>query len=584
MSKKTYKLYLLALVVFLFHFQLSGKTSVDSLQRLLQNKKGEEKLQILETLSDLYINKDLDSSLFYLKQMKEVAIQAQNIKYEAIANTSLGLNYFYNGNFFEAEDYLQQAIQIQKQLKDTLNLAHSYNVLAGIYGESGQYLKSINTLFEAIRIFEIQSNQKGLVTAYNNLSFLYMKLEEYKKAIAYSNKAIGLIDKNHIDYNKGFSYSNLGICYKESENYDTALMYYQKALNQYKVHETLNAIPILYQSIGILYGFRLNKQDSALVYFEKGITMAKEYDPNSLIELYYSLGQLYEDRKEYDRSLEAFNKSLRAAENSADLSGKMQAHYEIYRINKIQNQLSAALNHFENYMALKDSIDTQKTKTSITQLVEKYENDKNKILIQQLKEKQKADKRLKIAMISGIAFLIVLLASILNALFQRKKRHLLEQELLNTEKQKVEEELLFKNKQMASQTLMMMQKNKMLQELSSSIDEAENKPSDELPKFLNTFRNQINRNIQSEKDWDLFKLYFEQVNKTFFQNLININPDLTQHDLRLAALIKLRFNIKEAAAVLYLSPNSIKGARSRLRSKLHLETLDDLAMFIESID
>lgn len=235
-------------------------------------------------------------------------------------------------------------------------------------------------------------------------------------------------------------------------------------------------------------------------------------------------------------------------------------------------------------MILKDSIDTKETKTSISRLVEKYENDKNKILIEQYKVKQKADQRLKAALIAGIGFLAILLVFIVYALFQRKRRNNLEQELLRAEKLKVDEELHFRNKQLASQTLMMLQKNNMLQELHESIKKAANKPSDKLPFFLNSLRNQINRDLHSEKDWELFKLYFEQVNKTFFQKLKAINPGLTQNDLRLAALIKLRFNIKEAASVLNLAPSSIKGARSRLRVKLNLDESQDLAIFIENIE
>ncbi|MBT3384536.1 MAG: tetratricopeptide repeat protein [Prolixibacteraceae bacterium] len=565
-------------------FNLSGSSPVDSLKILLNEKHGVEKFSVLEQLAEHYINSNLDSNFYYLNQLKNEAVKSQNRKYEAIANTSIGLNCFFNGKYFDAEEYLQQAIILQKQIKDTTELAHSYNVLAGVYGESGQYSKSIIILFDAIDIFESQNNLKGMVTAFNNLGFLYMKLEDYRKAMEYYKKAIPVIDKNQLDNNKGFLYSNIGICYKEFNQYDSALVYYQKALEQYKANETINAIPILYQSLGNLYGFRLNKPDSALFYFEEGIKLAKQYDPNSLIELYHSLGQLYSNQKEYKKSVNAFNESLTFANNSEDLSGQMQAYFELFQVEKEINQLAKAIEHFENYMILKDSIDAKETKTNIARLVEKYENDKNKILIQQLNIKQKADERLMIAMFAGITLLIILLTFIVFALFQRKKRNKLEKELLNAEKQTVEEELQFKNKQMASQALMMMQKNKMLQGLHESIQDAKKEPLEKMPQFLNIFKNQINHNLQSEKDWELFKLYFEQVNKTFFRNLETINPELTQNDLRLAALIKLRFNIKEAASVLNLAPNSIKGARSRLRIKLHLENSEDLALFIAGIE
>jgi len=326
------------------------------------------------------------------------------------------------------------------------------------------------------------------------------------------------------------------------------------------------------------------KTDSALRYFNEGIELAKQYDPNSLTELFYSLGQLHSELKNFDKSCDAYKQSLDMADKNKDVDGQMKVHFEMYKNKKATGELADAIRHFEDYMVLKDSIDTRETKISISRLVEKYENDKNKILIEQYKVKRKADQRLKAALIAGIGFLAIFLIFIGYALFQRKRRNKLERELLKAEKRKVEEELQFKNKQLASQTLMMLQKNNMLQELLETIKEAETRPPEKLPAFLNSFRNQVKRDLHSEKDWELFKLYFEQVNKPFFSRLKQINGKLTQNDLRLAALIKLRFNIKEAASVLNLSPNSIKGARSRLRAKLGLNEMQDLAIFIENIE
>jgi len=572
------------LLILLFQFRLSGETNVDSLKGLLPQSIGVEKLQTLEKLSDYYINTNLDSSFYYLMLLKNAASRSQNIKYEAIAFTSLGLNYFYKGKYFDAEDHVQKAIKLQKQIKDSSNLADSYNFLAGIYGESGQYLKSIYTLFEAIAIFEIKNDQKGLVTAYNNLGFLYMKLDDYGKAMQYYKKAIYIINNNHLNNNKGFLYSNIGICYKEFNKNDSALIYYRKGLIQYRVNQTLNAIPMLYQSIGNLYGFRLNQIDSALYYFHQGIEIANEYDPNSLIELYYSLGLILKNQGKYSESIHAFKISLANAENNNNLNGQMQAHYEMYQTYKRINDLQSAIKHFEFYTNIKDSVDSQKTKTTIARLDEKYQNDKNKLLIQKLKQEQISDQQLKIQMLLGIAILFILLVFILFAFFQRKKRNKLEKSLMNVENQKMEKEIRFHNKQLASQALMMMQKNKMLQSLYITLQEAGEHPPENCSGLLNGIQNQVRISLHSDKDWELFKLYFEQVNKSFFKELKKINPSLNQHDIRLAALIKLRLNIKEAASVLNLSPNSIKGARSRLRGKLHLKSGENLTEFIEHID
>ncbi|MCD6200944.1 MAG: tetratricopeptide repeat protein [Bacteroidales bacterium] len=542
-----------------------------------------ERLHTLEELSDYYLNNNLDSCIFYAGLLKKEAIKTHNTGFEGAAYTSLGLCSYYRGKYFEAENYLLKAIRLQEEIKDSERLAHSYNVLSGIYGETGQYNKSTKILYKVIKFYESKDDRKGLLTAFNNLGYLYMKLEDYPKAMEYYLKAIDIIHKNHPDRNKGFLYSNLGICYKEFGQYDSAYFYYKKALEEYKSHKTLNAIPMLYQSIGNLYGFRLEQPDSAFYYFNRGISLAKQYDPNSLIELYYSLGLLKERQKKYRASIDAFDKSLVVAENTNDLTGQMQAHLELFRVNKSTNRLSEAINHFQKYDFLKDSINNNETRTTIARLEEKYKNEKNQVYIEKLKAQQKADKNLKAAMILAIIFLLAFLGIILYGIFQRKRRNKLEKELLRKEKEKVDEELRHQNRQLASQALMMMQKSRMLKSLYQSLKEAPTE-AELLPKFLNSLKHQIQSNIRSEKDWKLFRLYFEQVNKTFFQKLKAINPELTQNDFRLAALIKLRLNIKEAATVLNLSPNSIKGARHRLRIKLGLKGEDDLAAFVEKIN
>ncbi len=63
-------------------------------------------------------------------------------------------------------------------------------------------------------------------------------------------------------------------------------------------------------------------------------------------------------------------------------------------------------------------------------------------------------------------------------------------------------------------------------------------------------------------------------------------PPLTSITLvyfRLAALISLNLNIKETAALLNISPNSVKLARHRLRQRLAIKTGVDLHVFLHNL-
>ncbi len=87
-----------------------------------------------------------------------------------------------------------------------------------------------------------------------------------------------------------------------------------------------------------------------------------------------------------------------------------------------------------------------------------------------------------------------------------------------------------------------------------------------------------------DKDWNNFKLYFENVHREFFIRLNQDFPDLTPNELKLAALIRLNLNIKESALILGISPESVKTARYRLRKKLNLEQETSILNFFLELE
>ncbi len=93
----------------------------------------------------------------------------------------------------------------------------------------------------------------------------------------------------------------------------------------------------------------------------------------------------------------------------------------------------------------------------------------------------------------------------------------------------------------------------------------------------------INQSQKTEKDWELFKKYYESVNKDFNRKLSKINNNLSTHDYRLAVLISLSLNIKETAALLNISPARVKIARHRLRARLNVRKGEDLYAFLSGL-
>ena len=73
-----------------------------------------------------------------------------------------------------------------------------------------------------------------------------------------------------------------------------------------------------------------------------------------------------------------------------------------------------------------------------------------------------------------------------------------------------------------------------------------------------------------QDNWQRFQLSFEAVHSGFIQILAEAHPELSPADIKLSIFIKLGMNTKDISNLLYLTPESVKVARYRLRKKLGL--------------
>jgi DNA-binding CsgD family transcriptional regulator len=89
--------------------------------------------------------------------------------------------------------------------------------------------------------------------------------------------------------------------------------------------------------------------------------------------------------------------------------------------------------------------------------------------------------------------------------------------------------------------------------------------------------------LLTDEDWSNFKKLFEKLNPGFFDFFIENFPEVTNAEVRLAALIKLNLSNLEMARTLGISPDSVRKTNLRLRKKLTIEGLDELTLFIKQI-
>ena len=83
-----------------------------------------------------------------------------------------------------------------------------------------------------------------------------------------------------------------------------------------------------------------------------------------------------------------------------------------------------------------------------------------------------------------------------------------------------------------------------------------------------------------QDNWQRFQLSFEAVHSGFIQILAEAHPELSPAEVKLCIFLKLGMNTKDISNLLYLTPESVKVARSRLRKKLGLSLTHNLHSYL----
>ncbi len=74
-----------------------------------------------------------------------------------------------------------------------------------------------------------------------------------------------------------------------------------------------------------------------------------------------------------------------------------------------------------------------------------------------------------------------------------------------------------------------------------------------------------------EDEWSVFKLHFEEMHPTFFENIERRFPQLSQNDLKLCAFMKMKLSNNEIAIILNVTKKAVEQAKRRMRKKMGLE-------------
>jgi hypothetical protein len=515
-------------------------------------------------------------------------------------------------------EIIKEVNLIVKTTKDNTKLSYAYLKKGIIEGRKNDLDLAISDLLLAekksllTQNFQLQSN----VLYY--LSYLYLKIGDFDNELLYAQKNIKIVNTNKLS-NTFLAMSHLSLaeayvsCFsdglyddvktKEQSNFDLAILNFKKCIEYSKEIEANKKNYISEAFFGMAsINFWQEKTKNRLTVLNYLKLSEQNLIKKQPISLFCKIKILETEYLLQDRNFQKAKITLEEIDKSYDFFNddlsllNVFNFYNVKLYNKLGDYKKTA-DWSNDLLVTNQMVYNLNRNFAVKKAEAKYIN-KTKILeLEQTKKDRNNQRNLKY--LGFVLLLITMLGmfSMYKNYKSKQREQALKQELL--EKQKVEAELFAKLKEeevkkgVLENQMVQQQKEMYQKQLMSSVlqIESKNKILIGLKAELESTKEDnkkisriIDNGIALDEDFENFKINFENVYPTFFEQLQQkAAGELTQLDLKHCAYINMGLSSKEIGNLLHVEATSVRMARYRLKQKLALEKEDDLSNFINNV-
>ena len=472
-----------------------------------------------------------DALSFYLEAATEIE-KTNDYQLGFLINSEVGLMYLYRKINDYAMEYFEKAHHNAELSDNQTYIAFSFIYIARAFSQKKQYNKAIEYYEKAIKIGQVNNYPTILASAMNETSFLFLKTGENKKALQYAKDCIKIKKTDQRIF-------SLGDTYRYLKMYDSAYFYLNQACLSPNIHTARSAYQALYY---------ISQE-------EKDYKKAVEYS-NKLWFYQDSIGKtdrnkaLIEMQEKYDQQKIINENNLSQIKKDRIIRNVLIALIILSFIIAITNYL-----YQRKIVSQKQEISEKEEKIRyFTMKIHENETliNRNKMRIEELTIQMEGSLEIK---------------------EQWKEQNKIRQEIQQqNETLKLENNNLQNHISNYAQSLK--EKSKELEAMehlskeNQYLHKREAFLCNQLIKQTELFNKLKTTKYIDNKLWQEIKEKIDLLFDNYTKRLCHQIPSLTDGDIQICCLIKLRFSNGDIANMLAISPTSVSKRKLRLKERI----------------
>ena len=472
-----------------------------------------------------------DALSFYLEATTEIE-KTNDYQLGFLINSEIGLMYLYRKLNDYAMEYFEKAHHNAELSNNQTYIAFSFIYIARAFSQKKQYNKAIEYYEKAIKIGQVNNYPTILASAMNETSFLFLKTGDNKKALQYAKDCIKIKKTDQRIF-------SLGDTYRYLKMYDSAYFYLNQACLSPNIHTARSAYQALYY---------ISQE-------EKDYKKAVEYS-NKLWFYQDSIGKtdrnkaLIEMQEKYDQQKIINENNLSQIKKDRIIRNVLIALIILSFIIAITNYL-----YQRKIVSQKQEISEKEEKIRyFTMKIHENETliNRNKMRIEELTIQMEGSQEIK---------------------EQWKEQNKIRQEIQQqNEMLKLENNKLQNHISNYAQSLKEKSKEleamEHLSEENQYLHKREAFLCNQLIKQTELFNKLKTTKYIDNKLWQEIKEKIDLLFDNYTKRLCHQIPSLTDGDIQICCLIKLRFSNGDIANMLAISPTSVSKRKLRLKERI----------------
>ena len=354
---------------------------------------------------------------------------------KALSLNSIGVSYFIQNNYEKALEYYLQALKLRENIADMQGVAGTLNNVGMVYRDMKEHRTALTYYFRALRLNDSLKNTKFYVRNLNNIGVAYENMNALDSALAYHRRSIDL--KRTIGDRAGVASSlrNIGKVYLKMQRYPEARKTLEEGLAIHEAGKQVRAL-ILLDLAEVCE--KTGQNSAALTNAQAGMLLGRELGLALILQ---------------------------------------NAHELLSRLYKKMGDHKSALENYQRFITLRDSIFSEQSSRRLVALQTNYELDRQRSQIALLTKDQSLQNTIRNGLLGGVVLALGLLIAI-GVAYRNKRRSehqlrltnqeiLRQQELLESQAQEIQ----MSNTALSENNVELEQANERLTALNAEKDE-----------------------------------------------------------------------------------------------------------------